>query len=184
MSKVYTTAVVIIPPKDSWPPIQEIRKQYDRQIRRWMPHITLIYPFKSEQEFDDLEKKFWEFCKEIHSFEITLKNFNYFTHRNQNFTIWLTPEPKDALIILQKKIQLIVPDCDEQNQYRSGFTPHLSVGQIRGKNNLINTLKNLEKNWKQQTFLLEEIYFIARDKDKNSSFQERKVIKLSSNKLV
>ncbi|MFX1353446.1 MAG: hypothetical protein ACFFGP_05755, partial [Promethearchaeota archaeon] len=64
------------------------------------------------------------------------------------------------------------------------FTPHLSVGQIRGKNNLINTLKNLEKNWKQQTFLLEEIYFIARDKDKNSSFQERKVIKLSSNKLV
>ena len=182
MSKVYTTAVVIIPPKDNWPPIQEIRKQYDRQIRRWMPHITLIYPFKPEQEFFDLEKKFWEFCKEIQSFEITLKNFNYFTHGNQNFTIWLVPEPKEAVILLQKKIQLIVPDCNDQNQHRSGFSPHLSVGQIRGKNNLINTLKNLERNWKQQTFLLEKIYFIARDKGKNSSFQEKNVINLSSNK--
>ena len=34
MEKVYTSAVVIIPPMDLWEPIQEIRRKYDRQINR------------------------------------------------------------------------------------------------------------------------------------------------------
>jgi hypothetical protein len=42
MSKVFTSAVVIIPPEELWIPIQKIRKKYDRQINRWMPHITLL----------------------------------------------------------------------------------------------------------------------------------------------
>src|SRR5262249_27220192 len=42
----HTTAVVVIPPADAWPPIQALRERYDRQFRRWMPHITLLYPFR------------------------------------------------------------------------------------------------------------------------------------------
>ena len=52
MKKVYTSACVIIPPKELWGPIQKIRQQYDRQIHRWMPHITLLYPFRPIVEFD------------------------------------------------------------------------------------------------------------------------------------
>ena len=50
--KTHKTAVVIIPPEDVWDPIQKIREKYDRQFRRWMPHITLIYPFRPFEEFE------------------------------------------------------------------------------------------------------------------------------------
>ncbi len=68
MSKVYTSAVVIIPPKNIWPPIQEIRKEYDRQINRWMPHVNLLYPFRHISEYSKLEKKFSEVSGQIGSF--------------------------------------------------------------------------------------------------------------------
>jgi poly(A) polymerase len=41
---VFTTAIVVIPPEDVWPPIQAIRTEHDAKVRRWMPHITLVYP--------------------------------------------------------------------------------------------------------------------------------------------
>ncbi|GAH05617.1 unnamed protein product, partial [marine sediment metagenome] len=50
MSKVYSSAVVIIPPREKWASIQEIRKIYDRNLTRWMPHITLLYPFRSRNQ--------------------------------------------------------------------------------------------------------------------------------------
>jgi hypothetical protein len=45
-SKTHKTAVVIIPPEALWAPIQAVRKEHDRQFRRRMPHISLIYPFR------------------------------------------------------------------------------------------------------------------------------------------
>jgi 2'-5' RNA ligase superfamily len=50
--KTHQTAVVLIPPEAVWPPIQALRQQYDRHVRRWMPHITLLYPFRPREEFE------------------------------------------------------------------------------------------------------------------------------------
>ncbi|MFX1258832.1 MAG: 2'-5' RNA ligase family protein, partial [Promethearchaeota archaeon] len=131
MSKIYTSAVVIIPPANIWDPIQEIRKIYDRQIDRWMPHINLMYPFRPKNQFITLKKKFLEMCIHINSFEVTLKNFKYFKHRNNNFTIWLNPIPNHLIIHLQSVILKILPDCNDVNKHKNGFQPHLSVGQIQ-----------------------------------------------------
>ena len=75
MSKVYISAVVIIPPESLWAPIQEIRSVYDRQINRWMPHINLLYPFKHINKFSNLEKEFSIICGQIVSFKISFKIF-------------------------------------------------------------------------------------------------------------
>ena len=80
MSKVYNSAVVIIPPQEQWGQIQEIREKYDRQINRWMPHITLLYPFHPENEYNLFEHDFSTICKSIEPFDIHLKQINYFTH--------------------------------------------------------------------------------------------------------
>ena len=53
-NKTHTTAVVLIPPQEIQPPIQVIRQTYDRNYERWMPHITLLYPFAPQQEFQDI----------------------------------------------------------------------------------------------------------------------------------
>ena len=57
MTKTHKTAAVIIPPRDVWGPIQQIRRQHDRKIRRWMPHITLIYPFCEPSHFQSVAEE-------------------------------------------------------------------------------------------------------------------------------
>lgn len=181
MSKVYTSAVVVIPPQQNWVPIQEIRGKYDRNIQMWMPHITLLYPFRPEAEYLTLEKEFLEICKKINPFEVSLKEFHYFNHGKQQYTLWLNPEPVDLIINLQASILEIVPDCNDVNKYKHGFKPHLSVGQIQGKDNLQETLKNLQDKFNEIHFLLNEIFFIAREKSKTSQFEIKKRIQLKTN---
>lgn len=178
MSKVYTSAVVIIPPEKKWPAIQEIREKYDRQINRWMPHITLLYPFRPENEYSILEKGFSDECRSIESFEIHLKEFKYFNHGKQRYTLWLNPEPIELITKLQSEIQEIVPDCNDVKNYKHGFRPHLSIGQIKGRINLLEIMKNLHNNWNEIYFLLNEIFFISREKSKTSKFKIKKRIKL------
>ncbi|MFW9999116.1 MAG: 2'-5' RNA ligase family protein [Candidatus Hodarchaeota archaeon] len=178
MSKVYTSAVVIVPPKEIWGPIQEIRENYDRNINRWMPHITLLYPFRPEDDYSTLEKEFSEKCNSIKPFEIYLKQFNYFNHGRQRYTLWLNPEPSTLIKDLQTIILNLVPDCNDVNKYKKGFKPHLSVGQIKGKKLLLEITKNLQDNWQEINFLLDEIFFISREKSKTSKFEIKKRIQL------
>jgi 2'-5' RNA ligase len=178
MIKVYTSAVVIIPPEEKWAPIQEIREKHDRQIDRWMPHITLIYPFRPESEYQKLEREFSNVCKFIKHFNIQLKQFRYFNHGKQTYTLWLNPEPIELIKKLQTTILDVVPNCNDINKYKHGFAPHLSVGQIQGRNNLLNIVDNLQDSWKEIHFSLNEIFFISREKSKTSKFEIKKRIKL------
>ncbi len=178
MSRVYTSAVVIIPPEEIGAPIQEIRKKYDRQINRWMPHITLLYPFRPETDYNMLSKSFSGICKSIEPFEITLGEFHYFNHGRQRYTLWLRPESVELIIKLQAKILEIVPDCNDVNKYKKGFNPHLSIGQISGKENHLLLIKKLQEKWFEIKFHLNQIFFISREKSKNSQFEIKKRIQL------
>ncbi|MFX0043537.1 MAG: 2'-5' RNA ligase family protein [Candidatus Hodarchaeota archaeon] len=180
MSKVNTSAVVIIPPKEKWNHIQEIRSKYDRNVERWMPHITLLYPFRAKSSYFEVEDKFIEICSQITPFKLSLKSFKYFNHGHQNYTIWLEPEPSESIIALQAKILQIVPDCDDVNKYKKGFTPHLSVGQIKGKEKLLKLIHELQSSWVQLEFTVNDIFFIAREKSKIAKFEIEKQFPLSN----
>jgi 2'-5' RNA ligase len=179
MSKVYTSAVVIIPPEKLWIPIQIIREKHDRNFRRWMPHITLLYPFRPESEFISLELDFKKVCENIKPFEFALESFKFFHHGKQRYTLWLEPSPQKSIIDLQKKIQSVTPDCNDVGLFKGGFNPHLSVGQITEKELLDETLQNLEHHWKSLQFIVDKIFIIAREQRKNSTFQVKKIIQLS-----
>jgi len=179
LSKVYTSAVVIIPPEEKWVLIQEIRKKYDRQINRWMPHINLLYPFVPEDQFNKYKRKITAVCNEIQPFEIIFREFKYFPHKHQNFTMWLLPEPSNLIIKLQSQLLEIFPDCNDVNKHKGGFTPHLSVGQKKGRSLLNSTLKELHSQWNDLKFNLKSIFFISRESGGISKYQVIKEIPLS-----
>ena len=165
MNKVFNTAVVIIPPENIWGSIQKIRRKYDGHIDRWMPHITILYPFYPQSEFSWIIKKFNE-IKRIHgSFEIKFEKMDFFHHKKENYTLWLKPEPPDKVIELQKKLLEYVPECADVSKFKTGFTPHLSLGQIKGKLNLNSIKKELEQNWKPISFIVLDIVLIWRNKE-------------------
>lgn len=175
MEKVYNTAVVIIPPEELWEPIQEIRREYDKQVRRWMPHITMLYPFYPKSKFDSYKKIFSFALKDFEAFEVKLGEFKYYHHRKENYTIWLHPEPKDKVVKLQEALLGQVPSCYDVNQFRGGFSPHLSVGQIKSKVKVNSLLKKLRDDWNTISFVVDKVALIWRHKE--SSKVPFKIIK-------
>lgn len=171
VNKTQKTAVVIIPPIHLWSQIQSIRKQYDRKFKRWMPHITLIYPFIPKNNFAEFAEQFTKVCKFIKPFEITLKYFKSFRHSCHSHTIWLAPENMNNIITLQTRLWHCVPYCNETRKYDHGFTPHLSVGQIRKIEVLQDSIQKLQKKWKPITFLVSEISLIWRNDPPDDVFR-------------
>lgn len=120
------TAVVLIPPEELWGPIQAIRQLHDVHVRRWMPHVTLLYPFLPAEKFEEAEPELEAACRGVAPFRVTLARFNYFAGPK---TAWLEPERVETVRALQAALQAKFPEFDDVGRFPGGFRPHLSVGQ-------------------------------------------------------
>src|SRR5262245_33290170 len=93
----HLTAVAAVPPEAVWGPIQDIRRQYDRQFRRWMPHVNLLYPFRPRPDFPPGAEGLTATCRGVGPFEVTLAEFRFFRHGSGRCTLWLAPEPAEEV---------------------------------------------------------------------------------------
>jgi len=164
VQKTHQSAVVLIPPPEVWAPIQAIRRQHDRHLGRWMPHVTLIYPFRPQASFDAVVPHFARACRRLPPFEMTLARFELFEHQGGGATLWLAPEPRKALIRIHEQLWEVVPDCDDVRLFAHGFIPHLSVGQapVAAARRL---RRNLQAEWTPLTLEVREVQLIARPGD-------------------
>jgi RNA 2',3'-cyclic 3'-phosphodiesterase len=162
--KTHHTAIVLVPPEDVWEPIQAIRRRHDRQVRRWMPHVTLLYPFRSSAEFDRLEPALRAACARIVPFAVRLALLRVFDHGPRSHTLWLAPEAGgDSLRRLQASLQAAVPDCDDVSRHAEGFTPHLSVGQARGDGDAVARVhREILAGWRPVEFTACDVCLIRR----------------------
>ncbi len=162
-TKIHSSALVLIPPEEIWGPIQSIRHRYDRQVRRWMPHITLVYPFRPPSDYDQLQKPLSSALRSFAPFRIELSEFHFFQHGSRSFTLWLKPEPREPLVKLQAALTRVVPDCDDVIRHRGGFNPHLSVGQVRGRRaDCRQLLHSIAAAWVPLDFTATEVSLIWR----------------------
>jgi 2'-5' RNA ligase len=178
--KTHKTAVVLIPPETLWPPIQKIRQKYDHQFRRWMPHITLLYPFWPVSELPYLRDRFSGICDSLNAFQITLKTFHCFQHSKQNCTVWLSPEPADALTDLQTLLWKTFPDCNDVRHFSGGFTPHLSIGQVHGKNSAARLIERLARKWDPLQYRVSEFHVIWRGEPPDDIFRVAQSFRFSN----
>jgi 2'-5' RNA ligase len=149
------TAVVLIPPADLWEPIQAIRRIHDAHLARWMPHVTLLFPFLPADRFPEAEGKLQAACREVAAFKLELARFQYFPGPK---TAWLDPEPSETVRGLQARLQAEFPAYDDVARFPGGFRPHLSVGQ--GPPGLA---EKLQETWRPLAFDASEVALIRRD---------------------
>ncbi|MCK6508790.1 RNA repair domain-containing protein [Myxococcota bacterium] len=173
----YHSALIVIPPPDLWEPIQAIRQKHDKSYRRWMPHLNLVYGFVESVLFPDAIKAIQAALAQVKPFEVSFSQMRSFRHGKSD-TIWLEPsvEPSRDLHRLQSALQALFPLCDEQShRSRSGYTPHLSLGQLRGdaRGELQKTLQGWQLSWRPVRFVVDHVALICRKGEAPFEVQER-----------
>lgn len=154
----HKTALALLPPSLLTPPIESVRRDFDRHFSRWPPHINLIYPFLAspsehvpqEGSHDslmtlkqDIRSRIQRAVQKIPPFHITLSADppGVFSHSKRSKTVWLVPS-SGPVNILQAALQDEFSECNSDSR---PFTPHLSVGQAHSDTSakeLAEALKN------------------------------------------
>jgi 2'-5' RNA ligase len=148
-----------------WEPIQRIRRLHDRQIRRWMPHINVLYPFLEAASAPATQARLREACRAVAPFRIVLRSLRFFRHGRQRFTMWLAPDPAEPIVALHRALLRTFPACDDLSRFPGGFTPHLSVGQVSGREKLETLLRELRAGWEPLVWPVSTVTLIRREGD-------------------
>ena len=170
MAKTHLTAVALIPPESAREPIQAIRWEHDRNFHRWMPHVTLLYPFQPKTEFDEAAVPLAAACAGVAPFDVTLAEFRLFRHRGGLCALWLAPEPLEPWMVLQAALGKAVPDCDDAARHPGGFVPHLNIGQAKGLA-AEDLRRELQAGWRPVRFQAIEVALIWRGDPPEDVFQ-------------
>ena len=167
-SKTHTTAIVLIPPASAQPPIQAIRSVHDRNFVRWMPHITLLYPFAERSDFASVIPALANAAQQVSPFSVELARFDAFRHR-KSCTMFLVPEPEDKIVRFHNTLMHYLPDYDDTARFAGGFHPHLSVGQFQHRS-LQTEQQRLQSEWQSIHCEMEAISLIYRSPETDDRF--------------
>ena len=138
----------------------------------------MLYPFRPKEEFASLAESFGDVCRSLDSFEIQFNHFRYFHHGRGQYTLWLVPEPAEAVIALQSALWQVVPDCDDVRRFANGFTPHLSMGHVRGTAEMEQLREQLQVKWQPISFTVKEIILIWRNQPPDDVFRVGQTVSL------
>ena len=162
------TALCIIPPEGVWTPIQAIRSRFDKAYPRWMPHINLIYPFVSEENFEAIKQRLEVILKGEKPFAIRFdsSSFHHFKQRDDECTYHLQPTNSTDIVQLQKLIQNQLNGLPKQKR---AFQAHLTLGQTT-TSNIDHVLADLKTQWQAIEFPIDRIYMISRENHPENRF--------------
>lgn len=186
----HRSALVLVPPTALWPPLQELRRRYDRTVDRFPPHLSLLYGFVDEALFPAAAAALGPVAAQLVPFELELSHLGTFAHRASR-TLWLAPRtaPPHALLALQARLQEALPGCDEQStRSPGGYTPHLTVGQLAAPRDdderraADELLAGLRRRWRPLRFTVTDLVLLSRRGDE--PFAERARLALGSGAIT
>ncbi|KAL6066999.1 Pre-mRNA splicing factor [Balamuthia mandrillaris] len=108
---VFKSAVVVIPPPQLWDgPLQDIRRQHDRGFVRWMPHITLLFPFVEDLYFEEAHQRLTAALSSMKPFTLRFRKFDFFEH-SKSYTVWAHPEDEVWFLLSHGYTFALRPSC-------------------------------------------------------------------------
>lgn len=172
----FTTALVIIIPEEFHDMINTLRSQYDHAYPRWMPHMTLYYPFISIEHFPEIAERLQTALRGFGNISINLNKISFFSQKDK-VTIHL--EPQDDTMI-QQLFQLIHQTIPEIPLARAQYKPHATIGQCM-KSDRHRMIESFTEHFKGQdmTMNISAIQLINRSEtDKTVPFTIHSTISL------
>lgn len=161
-AKTHMTAAVLIPDEDCWEPIQRVRRLHDPNVRRWMPHISLLYPFVPHERLPQARIACAEAVARLPMPEVELASFGYFNHPSGRVTLWLDPRPADRIRDIHEALLPLFPHCDDTAKHHEGFVPHLTVGNFLARSDARVVRDELEATWRPMRLCFAHVALIAR----------------------
>jgi 2'-5' RNA ligase len=177
-AKTHKTALVIVPPVALWPPIQAIRERYDRQVRRWMPHINLLYPFAPPRRWGHLGPRLVQACAGGSAFRLRLAEVRAFKPPGGDLVLWLAPEPVAPLQELRARLLRAAPGYNDTASFAGGFTPHLTIGQVARRASAVRLQEGLRGEWTALELAVDQVCLIQRDDPPRDQFRVVQVFPL------
>lgn len=169
--KTHLTACAILPPEEVWEPLQRVRRLHDPHVRRWMPHINLLYPFVALPRLDEATREVAEALIPHRPFTLELSRFGFFTHRKGRITLWVEPDPVPPITRLHASLFERFPECDDTARQQGGFTPHLSLGVFLQRSQARIARDEIEASWAALSFEVTHVSLLARSGYEKDPFE-------------
>mmetsp|Transcript_31788 Transcript_31788/g.61510 ORF Transcript_31788/g.61510 Transcript_31788/m.61510 type:complete len:169 (-) Transcript_31788:15-521(-) len=159
-----TTAMVLCPPRDVWPAIDEIRNTHDKAASKWPPHVNLCFPFVPSHKFETRKVALEAKMARIPSFTITLDTFatvGTSKKKEGRRFICLVPNVSnsEALGAVKSALKSVFPECTPRVEV------HLTVGQAKGEE-CPKLIEQFEKQWNRLTWTVDNVAFLEKTKSR------------------
>eukprot|EP00742_Colponemidia_sp_Colp-10_P014057 GILJ01015923.1.p1 GENE.GILJ01015923.1~~GILJ01015923.1.p1 ORF type:complete len:1520 (-),score=259.96 GILJ01015923.1:186-4409(-) len=172
--KSFATALCVIPPPKLCSHIDIIRTSYDKAYTRWMPHLTILYPFVHPAKFADAIPLLQNALSKLPPFRVTLRKLAILNEDDpaaKKHVIYIVPEVKtECLMRLQAVVQKIFPQCVRPAMHGQEinadgfpqFRPHITVGQIPSNSPKERTeiFEWFKKHWQNQEFTVSQLHVV------------------------
>lgn len=135
--------IMIFPKFSNQEIIDEIRKKYDPLYNLVKPHITLVFPFKSDMSNVTLSQKLEECLKGTVSFSLSLQGISRHEDVYGNYIFLNVKVGREEIIEIHNSLYLSIFD----EQCRQSFIPHMTIGNIGSAykmESVYNSIKNID----------------------------------------
>ncbi len=122
--------------------INELRKRYDPVVNKVAPHITLVFPFKSNIESLIIKQHIEKKVNDIMPFEVELQGI---TGEQENYLFLNVIKGNEELTQLHNKLYTgILEEFKPEFLKSTKFKPHLTVGKLSSNAKFKKALKDIE----------------------------------------
>ncbi|MGL4992317.1 MAG: 2'-5' RNA ligase family protein [Sarcina sp.] len=169
--------IMIVPKFKNGNIIAKIREKYDPTVKFVEPHVTLVFPFESDISSEDIKEHTINAIKNAKPFELTLQGIGS-DKSFGNYIFLKITKGTEILVDLHKNLykgilEKYYPHWPDD----APFTPHMTIGNFKTKEELADALEELKVVTDTFTSIADEVTIEIIDENSNSIIEA--LLKLS-----